>query len=73
MTRLLADRTILVVEDEMLVLINIEAALDELGYAAITGAADVQQALSPISSGDFDAAGTVDRRWLVVPHPLSQA
>lgn len=56
MTSLLAGRRILVVEDEMLVLMNIEMALEDLGCAAISVAATVAEALSLLDGPRFDAA-----------------
>lgn len=56
MTGLLTGRRILVVEDEMLVLMNIEMALEDLGCSAITAAGNVEGALSLIAQQTFDAA-----------------
>lgn len=56
MTGLLAGRRILVVEDEMLVLMNIETMLEDLGCAAISAAASVAEALALIEADTFDAA-----------------
>jgi CheY-like chemotaxis protein len=56
MTDLLMGRRILVVEDEMLVLMNIEMALEDLGCSAISAAATVADALHVLSSHQFDAA-----------------
>ena len=56
MTALLAGRRILVVEDEMLVLMNIEMALEELGCTAICAAASVAEALMLLATQSFDAA-----------------
>ena len=56
MTSLLAGRRILVVEDEMLVLMNIELALRDLGCSTILAAATVSQALALLPQHDFDAA-----------------
>ncbi|MDT9601071.1 response regulator [Sphingosinicella rhizophila] len=56
MTGLLAGRRILVVEDEMLVLMNIEMALEDLGCSAICAAASVAEALSLLAKQGFDAA-----------------
>lgn len=55
MTGPLAGRSILVVEDEMLVLMNIETALSDLGCTA-TSAATVDEALKVMSGTRFDAA-----------------
>ncbi|WP_174274874.1 response regulator [Sphingomonas bacterium] len=56
MTALLAGRRILVVEDEMLVLMQIETALEELGCSAICAAASVAEALAMLAGQSFDAA-----------------
>jgi CheY-like chemotaxis protein len=56
MTDLLTDRRILVVEDEMLVLMNIEMALEDLGCSAIGATATVADALQALSTHQFDAA-----------------
>ena len=55
MDELLAGRRILVVEDEMLVLLNIEDMLDDLGCES-ESAATVDQALALIETNAFDAA-----------------
>ena len=54
--KLLADRRILVVEDEMLVLMNIEYLLADLGCESVTAAATVDQALALLKAQVFDAA-----------------
>lgn len=54
--KLLADRRILVVEDEMLVLMNIEYLLADLGCESVTAAATVDQALALLEAQVFDAA-----------------
>ena len=56
MTGLLAGRRILVVEDEMLVLMNVEMMLEDLGCSAIHAAASVAQALVLITEQNFDVA-----------------
>lgn len=56
MTALLAGRRILVVEDEMLVLMNVEMMLEDLGCSAIYAAASVAQALVLVTEQNFDAA-----------------
>ena len=53
---MLAGRRILVVEDEMLVLMNIEMALEDLGCSAISAAASVTEALALVDEQRFDAA-----------------
>jgi len=56
MDELLADRRVLVVEDEMMVLILIEDMLADLGCGSVTAAASVDQALALIDAHAFDAA-----------------
>jgi CheY-like chemotaxis protein len=56
MTTFLAGRRILIVEDEMLLLMNIEAALEELGCSMICAAASVSEALALLADQSFDAA-----------------
>lgn len=56
MTGLLTGRRILVVEDEMLVLMNIEMALEDLGCSAICAVASVAEALAILARQGFDAA-----------------
>jgi CheY-like chemotaxis protein len=56
MTGLLTGCRILVVEDEMLVLMNIEMALEDLGCSAITAIGSVTGAISLIAQQSFDAA-----------------
>lgn len=56
MTRLLSGRSVLVVEDEMLVMMMIEDMLADLGCETITTAATVDQALRHIGSNAFDVA-----------------
>ncbi|TXC74074.1 response regulator [Sphingorhabdus soli] len=56
MSGLLTGRRILVVEDEMLVLMNIEMALEDLGCTAISAAGNVAEALSLLAEQSFDAA-----------------
>ena len=56
MRNLLAGRRVLVVEDEMMVLMNIEGALAELGCAAVSVAATVDDALALIEAEGFDVA-----------------
>jgi len=53
---LLAGRRILVVEDEMLVLMNVEYLLADLGCESVAAAATVDQALQLIEAQVFDAA-----------------
>ena len=54
--KLLSGRRILVVEDEMLVLMNIEYLLADLGCESVTAAATVDQALALLEAHVFDAA-----------------
>lgn len=56
MTGPLNGRRILVVEDEMLVLMTIEAVLEDLGCSAICAAASVADALQVLTNHQFDAA-----------------
>jgi len=56
MDKLLSGRRVLVVEDEMLILIMIEDMLADLGCAAVTSAATVNQAIALIESQNFDVA-----------------
>ena len=53
---LLSGRRMLVVEDEMMVLMNIEAVLADLGCAAISAAAKVDSALALLEAERFDVA-----------------
>jgi CheY-like chemotaxis protein len=55
-TGLLAGRRILVVEDEMLVLMNVEMMLEDLGCSAVYAAANVAEALVLLAEQNFDAA-----------------
>ena len=54
--KLLSGRRVLVVEDEMLVLMNIEDMLADLGCESVTAAATVDQAVALIEAQVFDAA-----------------
>ena len=54
--KLLSGRRVLVVEDEMLVLMNIEDMLADLGCQSIAAAATVDQAMALIEAQVFDAA-----------------
>lgn len=56
MNKLLSDRRILVVEDEMLILMMIESMLADLGCDSVTSAATVDKALALIETQVFDAA-----------------
>jgi CheY-like chemotaxis protein len=56
MDKLLSNRQVLVVEDEMLVLIMIEDMLADLGCESVTAAATVNQALAAIDAHVFDVA-----------------
>jgi CheY-like chemotaxis protein len=53
---LLSGRSVLVVEDEMLVLLMIEDMLADLGCASVTAAATIDKALALIEEQVFDAA-----------------
>lgn len=56
MTGPLTGRRILVVEDEMLLMMNIETTLEDLGCTAISSAANVADALALLGERGFDAA-----------------
>jgi CheY-like chemotaxis protein len=56
MTKLLSGRSVLVVEDEMLVVMMIEDMLADLGCEAITTAATVDEAIRHIEVKAFDVA-----------------
>jgi CheY-like chemotaxis protein len=56
MNKLLSDRRVLVVEDEMLILMIIEDMLADLGCESVTTAATVDQALALIDTQVFDLA-----------------
>ncbi len=56
MDDLLSGRQVLVVEDEMLVLLNLEDMLADLGCGSVSAAATVDQALALIEEQTFDAA-----------------
>ena len=56
MDRLLSDRRILVVEDEMIILMTLEDMLADLGCEAVASAATVEQAIALIEGQVFDAA-----------------
>jgi CheY-like chemotaxis protein len=54
--QLLANKRVLVVEDEMLVLMGIEDMLADLGCTSVARAANVSQALNLIEHQSFDLA-----------------
>lgn len=56
MDKSLSCRSILVVEDEMLVLLNIEDMLSDHGCTSVSSAASADQALALIATQSFDAA-----------------
>ena len=56
MHRLLSGRRVLVVEDEMMVLLNIEDALADLGCSDVSVAATVDDALALVEGESFDVA-----------------
>lgn len=56
MSKLLAGRCILVVEDEMLILMMIEEMLADLGCETVITASSVDQALAKINAHAFDIA-----------------
>jgi len=53
---LLSGRRVLVLEDEMLVLMNIENMLAEMGCESVTAAASVNEALDLLAEQQFDVA-----------------
>jgi CheY-like chemotaxis protein len=53
---LLSGRRILVVEDEMLILLNVEDMLADLGCTSVSAAATADQAVALINAQAFDAA-----------------
>ncbi len=53
---MLQGRSILIVEDEMMVLMNIEDVLKDHGCTHIAAAATVEQALAVLEGHSFDAA-----------------
>ena len=56
MHNLLSGRRVLVVEDEMMVLLNIEGALADLGCTAVSSAATIDGALALLEAERFDVA-----------------
>jgi CheY-like chemotaxis protein len=54
--KVFTGRHILIVEDEMMILILIEEMLADLGFASVSVAATVEQALALIDAQFFDAA-----------------
>ncbi len=56
MSEFLSGLSILVVEDEMMVLMNIESALADFGCTAISAAATIDRALALIETQSFDLA-----------------
>lgn len=56
MDKLLSGRSILVVEDEMLVLLNIEDMLADHGCTSVSAAANADEAFALIAAKSFDAA-----------------
>lgn len=54
--KLLVGKSVLVVEDEMLVVMAIEDMLEDLGCTSVKRAASVQQALALIDAQAFDLA-----------------
>src|SRR5687768_6243457 len=56
MDNLLSGLRVLVVEDEMMVLMNIEDMLADLGCESVSAAATVDQALAIVDAQGFDAA-----------------
>lgn len=56
MDEFLAGRSVLVVEDEIMLLMNIEGALADFGCKSVTAAATIDQGLALIRAHDFDVA-----------------
>jgi len=56
MHEFLSGLRVLVVEDEMMVLMNIEGALGDLGCTAVSAAATADSALALVDAQDFDLA-----------------
>jgi CheY-like chemotaxis protein len=56
MNKLLSGRRVLVVEDEMMVLMNIENVLADLGCEVVASAATVDRALALVEADRFDLA-----------------
>ena len=56
MTKFLSGQRVLVVEDEIMILMNIEAALADLGCEAMSAAATVDHALALVDAERFDLA-----------------
>ena len=56
MDKLLSGRSILVIEDEMLILMMIEDMLSDLGCKSISAASKIGQAITLIGGQVFDAA-----------------
>lgn len=56
MDKSLSGRSILIVEDEMLVLLNIEDMLSDHGCTSVSSAASADQAIAFIATQSFDAA-----------------
>lgn len=57
MNKFLSGRCVLVVEDEMMVLMNIEGALADLGCTAISAVATIERALALIEAPLIEAQG----------------
>jgi CheY-like chemotaxis protein len=56
MSKLLSDRRVLVVEDEMMIFMTLEDMLADLGCQSVTGAATVEKALALVNTQVFDMA-----------------
>lgn len=56
MNKFLSGRRVLVVEDEIMILMNIEGALADLGCEAVSVAATVDRALALVDGERFDLA-----------------
>jgi CheY-like chemotaxis protein len=73
MDRLLSGRRVLVVEDEMLLLLNIEDILADLGCTSVGAAATVDQALALIKAEAFDVAMVDVNLSGVTSYPVADA
>ena len=73
MTEFLSGRRVLVVEDEMMVLLNIESMLADLGCEAISVAATVEAALALVIAERFDCAMLDVNLGGQTSHPIADA
>jgi len=68
---LFQGRSILVVEDEMMVLMNIEGVLKDHGCTCVAAAATVDQALAVLNTQSFDAAVLDVNLDGTISHPVA--